>query len=164
VSSSLLNAMATDFTLQKITTQYLNTVTQSPTVRSFALAGSVAGATADPEISALCTKSTNWRGQAGRGRFSLPVPVSGLQTTTNNTDILATAQLNLNQLLCNAVNHVFLPGVRTWYPCLVGNRAQAFPPPRLLLPKGSFYGTQLTACTAQSQLGTTRRRKRGRGR
>lgn len=146
--------MSSDWQLISIKVQCLTTPSRAPVtyVTGLPLAGTGAAGHEPTEVAAVCLRFSGFKGQSGRGRFSLPAVPTGSVLSSN----LTAAGLAANQAFCNALNANFTQAGVQFTPALVSRRG---------ISPNFTYGSQvMVTCTATSLLGTIRRRKIGRGR
>lgn len=143
-----------DWSVTGIKTSCINLPTRIPVfdTGAYPLAGTGATGHFPTEVSAVIQRKTVYKGQSGRGRFSLPaLPLSAATASALTAGQIATQNTFLTALAgtLTTVNNVFSPA-------LVSRRG--------VFPNFTYGSALLTAFINNTVLGTVRRRKIGRGR
>jgi hypothetical protein len=156
VQPSLLNALSNQVTVTQYTAEDLNpSKAPSQTVASNT-GGNVAAAPLPSEMCATVRKNSTLKGQHGRGRISLPgVPVT-FPTPTTNPDVIGSTGLSVYATLCTALQNSLTAAGVNFVPVITTRPSSPGAMPTNAQPTSSW--------TTDATLGTTRRRKPGRGR
>jgi hypothetical protein len=140
--------MSSDWALTGYRVSCVTTPTRAPLIASVNAAGTGPAGHEPTEIAAVVLRRTLFRGQCGRGRFSLPAVPTSWVTNSRITTFTAYNAF----LTATAAN--LTSGAHTWIPYLVSHGPRT----------GRALGAaQLVSQQIMSLLGTIRRRKIGRG-
>jgi hypothetical protein len=153
VAPSIQNCMTTDCILNRVTAQCLNAPTRIVVnnVGTVNLAGLVATPHEPTTVAAVVQRKTAFKGQSGRGRFSLPGLPQSFTTNSSLTTAGSTAFGTMALATAAAMtttNNSFAAG-------LVSRRGKA--------PSVTYGFGNIFTLTVDPVLGTIRRRKLGRG-
>lgn len=158
VLTNLRNCLASDVLYLGAKCQCLSTPSRLPYSLVNVAAtqpGLVAGAHMPSEMSAIISKSTSTKGQHGRGRFYVPgIPVSFVVPSTDANRLTPSAVTNYTNLANAMMSASITDGA---------NVAMASVTTRVLRGLATVAGQVLTQMIVRALLGTTRRRRIGRG-
>lgn len=120
-----------------------------------ATVGTVAGNTLPIEMGVVLRKHTAFRGQHGMGRITMPAVPVGFTTPGTDPNLLNAAGVTAYTTVCTNFGTALLAGGQFWSSSLTTRPS----PPAVV----ASHGAALSNMTVNPLLGTSRRRKEGRG-
>jgi hypothetical protein len=163
LTSFLAATQAGDVKIDHIVADYPTLLTVPVTTHTVAVTGTVAGFTVDPPVGATLIWETNFKGQCGRGRMTLPVPENFVTSGAGVTDKINNAGLVAIGNFANPSIGVLTIGGHVWTPSVIGRTANPAGTLPHFLPKGIWHAVPIITYLTNDVLGTARRRKAGRG-